>query len=224
MAGLQAALTLGRAVRSVLVIDDGSPRNAPARHVHNFLAMPSLSPAGFLARARAGLADYGVRLVCDRVVSARTGPGDLVELNSASGRSWRARALLLATGLREELPPVPGAVELWGRDVVACPHCHGWEVRGESLALIGMPDASARTLQRALLVSRWSDRVTLYPNGARLDPAQDAQLARAGVVTCRQPVARLERDGERLGAAGHGSTVAVAIHNALLEADLTASS
>ena len=199
LAGLQAALTLGRAARSVAVIDDGHPRNAPARRLRNFLAVQDESPGQFLGRAREGLAQYDVRLIQDRVESARA-RGDGVELTAASGRSWRARALLLATGLREELPPVPGVAELWGTDVVACPHCHGWEARGEHLALIGLPAAPARTAQRALLVSRWTDRLTLYANGTELTPQQRAALAAAGVEARDGVVDRLDSEDGRLSA------------------------
>jgi thioredoxin reductase len=295
VAGLQAALTLGRAMRSVAVIDDGHPRNAPARHVHNFLGLRQTSPAGFLAQARAQLAEYDVRLCDTRVGDAVI--GDTIELSSDAGPRCRARVLLLATGLREELPAIPGVARLWGGDVVACPHCHGWEVRGESLALIGMPGEPARTLQRALLISRWTDRLTLFAADRDLDRGQRAALSAAGVAVSGETVERLESAGDRLGAmvladgtrrayravfvvtrqhqqtdlarrlgcehdergapsegivrtdaegrtsvpgvwaagsttvpavlaigaAGHGSTVAVAIHNALTTAELTAS-
>lgn len=248
MTGLQAALTLGRAVRSVAVIDDGHPRNAPALRLRNFLAAPDESPSGFLRRARDGLAPYDVRLHDDRAEAARA-DRDGVELVTPSGRAWHARALLLATGLREEPPPVPGAAELWGTGVVACPHCHGWEARGERLALIDEPGAAARTVQRALLISRWTGRLALYANGTELRPEQLAALAAADVEVIRAPVERLEAgpadgavrtDSEGrtsvprvwaagsttapallgIGAAGHGSTVAVAIHSSLTREEL----
>ena len=200
MAGLQAALTLGRAVRSVAVIDDGHPRNAPALQLQNFLATPYESPSAFLARAREGLAPYDVRLHDDRAENAIAGR-DGVELTAASGRAWRARALLLATGLREEPPPVPGAAELWGTGVVACPHCHGWEARGQRLALIGRPGAPARTVQRAQLISRWTGQLTLYANGTELTAEQRAALAAAGVQVTDAVVERLEREDAGPGAA-----------------------
>lgn len=199
VAGLQAALTLGRARRSVAVIDDGHPRNAPARHLHNFLAAPDISPAEFLDQARAGLARYDVRLYRDRVRTART-TGEtqgIIELTTASGHAWRARTLVLATGLREELPEIPGIAEMWGHDVVACPHCHGWEVRDESLALIGLPASPGRTVQRALLISRWTDNLILYSNGAPLKHDQHAAITAAGVRVSDAKVERLDGDGSR---------------------------
>lgn len=293
MAGLQAALTLGRAVRSVAVIDDGHPRNAPAPRLRNFLTAPDESPAAVLARARESLAPYDVRLHDDRTENAAVSP-DGVEVTTASGRVWHARVLLLATGLREESPPVPGAAELWGTGVVACPHCHGWEARGQRLALIGRPGAASRTVQRALLISRWTGQLTLYANGTELAPEQRAALAAAQIAVSDATVEKLEpgdggtgavvladgvRSGYRtvfvvsrqvqqtdlarrlgcehdetsgpadgavrtdaegrtsvprvwaagsttipallgIGAAGHGSTVAVAIHNALTAEEL----
>jgi thioredoxin reductase len=124
--------------------------------------------------------------------------GEFIELTSDAGHAWRARALLLATGLREELPAIPGIAQLWGTDVVACPHCHGWEVRGESLALIGMPGAPARALQRALLISRWTDRLTLFAGD--LDAGQRATLAAAGVAISEATVERVDAAGDRPGA------------------------
>lgn len=198
MAGLQAALTLGRATRSVAVIDDGHPRNAPATRLHNFLAAQDASPAEFLARAREGIDPYDVRFHSGRAMSASASQSG-VEVTTANGRSWRARALLLATGLREELPPVPGAGELWGTDVVACPHCHGWEVHGEPLALIALPGSAARTVQRAVLISRWTERLTLFANGTKLTEPQRATLTAAGVAVQESAVERLGSEAGRPG-------------------------
>jgi thioredoxin reductase len=198
VAGLQAALTLGRAVRRVVVVDDGSPRNAPARHVHNFIGIPDAAPGELLARGRSMLADYDVRLHADRVERV-VGSAGRFRVHSAGGASWEARALVLATGLVDELPTVPGVAELWGREVVACPHCHGWEVRGEPLGVLGLRGMPDRAVERALLVGHWSDDVTLYTDGDELTSVQHERLAAAGIAVFAQPVATLDHDGGVLG-------------------------
>ncbi|MFB7511529.1 NAD(P)/FAD-dependent oxidoreductase, partial [Streptomyces broussonetiae] len=127
-AGLSAALVLGRSRRRTLVVDAGEPRNAPSAHMQGYLSRDGMSPAEFLAVGREEIARYGVELVRDRVVDAdKDGGGFTARL--AGGRTVRARQLVIATGLRDELPEVPGLAERFGRDVVHCPYCHGWEVR-----------------------------------------------------------------------------------------------
>ncbi|MEU7861054.1 NAD(P)/FAD-dependent oxidoreductase [Nonomuraea sp. NPDC049141] len=198
-AGLQAALTLGRACRRVVVIDDGRPRNAPAAHVHNFLGQHGSTPATLLEAGRAALGDYDVALERDRVVRIEHAPvGGRLYVTSRDGRVWQTRAVVLATGLVDELPDVPGVPELWGRDVVACPHCHGWEVRGEPLAQLSLRGMPQRGVDRALLLSRWSSEVVLLTDGDELDAAQRERLHAAGVAVQTQRVRRLVSHDGRL--------------------------
>jgi len=123
-AGLSAALVLGRARRRVAVVDAGAPRNAPAAHMQGFLSRDGMSPADFLAAGRVEVTGYGVELVEDQVVGIEA--GFIVRL--AGGRVLKARRILVATGIRDELPEIPGVRERWGRDLLHCPYCHGWEV------------------------------------------------------------------------------------------------
>lgn len=193
-AGLQAALTLGRACRRVLVIDDGAPRNAPAEVVNNFFGQQRPTPADLSRTARAELAAYAVDIVAEQVVEAETsGAGWTVR--TCDGTAHLARRILLATGLVDELPPIEGLAELWGTRVVACPHCHGWEVRGEPVAQIGFRGRVEHTIQRALLLSRWSDRTTLFTQGDPIQEAGRRELERAGVVVDDRPVVRIEHGG-----------------------------
>jgi thioredoxin reductase (NADPH) len=199
LAGLQAALTLGRACRRVVVIDDGNPRNAPAEHVHNFLGQHGPTPADLLGAGRAALSDYDVTLEHDRVVRIEHAPaGGRLHVTSQDGRVRRTRAVVLATGLVDELPDVPGVHELWGRDVAACPHCHGWEVRGEPLAQLSLRGLPQRGVERALLLSRWSSDVVLLTDGDELDAAQCERLQAAGVEIHTQRVRRLVHHDARL--------------------------
>lgn len=199
VAGLQAAMTLGRACRRVVVIDAGHPRNLPARHVHNFLGHDRLSPSELLCSAAAMLADYDVIVKEQRVVDIHHDPdqGSLV-VAAEDGTAWRARAVILATGLVDELPKVPGVAVLWGGDVVACPHCHGWEVRNEPLGVLGTPDEPRRAVERAVLVSRWSSRTTLFTDGVDLPAADRDRLLAAHVSVSAAPVRRLDHSGGRL--------------------------
>ena len=131
-AGLSAALVLGRSRRRVVVIDAGTPRNAPASHMQGFLSRDGMRPTALLRAARAEVQGYGVELIDDRVVEATAG----FVLRLAGGRTIRARHVLLATGAADELPDVPGARERWGRDFLHCPYCHGWEVRDQAIGVL----------------------------------------------------------------------------------------
>ncbi|HWL36572.1 MAG TPA: NAD(P)/FAD-dependent oxidoreductase [Frankiaceae bacterium] len=183
-AGLSAALVLGRARRSVAVIDAGSPRNAPAAHMHGFLSRDGMPPAALLAAGRAEIARYGVELVAGHVAAIE--PGFAVEL--ADGRVVRARRVLVATGLRDVLPDVPGIRERWGRDLLHCPYCHGWEVRDEPLGVLGTTPAS---VQHALLVRQWSGDVVFFAHTYEPTPDEERDLAARGIRVERGEVARL---------------------------------
>ncbi|MEV5965256.1 NAD(P)/FAD-dependent oxidoreductase [Kribbella sp. NPDC051952] len=282
VAGLQAALTLGRARRRVVLFDDGKPRNRAAAHVHNYLGVEDPAPDKLLAVGRRQAQEYGAEVRDSRLEDIDAdGEGFVVAGD-------RVRAVVLATGLWDELPDVPGVKESWGRQVVACPHCHGWEVRDQPLVQLGMRGMPERSVARALLLSRWSSAVTLCTDGDELGEDQVARLGKAGVTVRTEKVEAVdeqvrvrlatgetlaprsvfvvvrqhqqsdlaERIGCRIvdkavatdesgrtsmpgvwavgttavpalfaiGAAGHASTAAIALHADLLEQDLETSS
>lgn len=216
-AGLSGALTLGRARRRVLVVDAGEPRNAPAAHMHAYLGHDGLPPAELLARGRAEVARYGVRIVTGRVAAIRrdgadflaevagagaaagdatgdegagddaagtgsaggdaagTGPaGDEAAGTGAGPVLVRARRVLVATGLVDELPEVDGLRARWGRDVVHCPYCHGWEVADRRIVLLG-------SVHQALLWRNWTPELTLVAGGPLTDEDL-AKLAARGIA------------------------------------------
>jgi thioredoxin reductase len=178
-AGLSGALTLARAGRSVLVVDDGRPRNAPAGHVHNYLGREGTPPAELYAIGRAEVAGYGGEVVDGRVTAARRdGDGFVV---TTDGGEVRARRLLVTTGLVDELPDVPGVAQRWGRDVLHCPYCHGHEVRDRQLGVIGGTPGAVRYAQ---VVRQWTrDVVYFTPPDALTSLERTELLARAiGVV------------------------------------------
>ncbi|MEU8455584.1 NAD(P)/FAD-dependent oxidoreductase [Streptomyces griseoaurantiacus] len=203
-AGLSAGLVLGRARRRTLVVDAGEPRNAPAAHMQGYLSRDGMPPAELLAAGRAEIARYGtVELVTDRVVDlARDGAEGGAPLgftaHLAGGRTVRARRVLVATGLKDELPPVPGVAERWGRDVLHCPYCHGWEVRDEAFGVLA---TSPMSVHQALLVSHWSKDTTLFLNGvaeADLSDEELRRLAAAGVDVVPGGVAGLVVEDDRI--------------------------
>lgn len=167
-AGLSAATTLGRSLRSVLVVDDGAPRNAPADGVHNLLGSDGMPPRELVRAGRAEAEQYGVRFVSGRVAAVT--PGFRIEL--VDGFRTRARRVVVATGVTDVLPDVPGLAEQWGRGVVHCPYCHGWEVRGKR---IGVLLTSPMQLHQVHLFRQLSEHVTVFAG----DPAMIDEEARA---------------------------------------------
>ncbi|WP_129310764.1 NAD(P)/FAD-dependent oxidoreductase [Streptomyces sp. L2] len=195
-AGLSAALVLGRARRRTLVVDAGEPRNAPAAHMQGYLSRDGMSPAEFLAIGREEIARYGVELVRDRAVDARR-DGDFA-VTLATGRTIRARQLVVATGLRDELPPLPGLAERFGRDVIHCPYCHGWEARDLPTGVLATTPMS---VHQALMVTQWSKDVRLFlhqvPEAALTDDDL-RRLATAGVTVVPGEVEALVVTEDRL--------------------------
>ncbi|GGI84681.1 thioredoxin reductase [Saccharopolyspora subtropica] len=174
-AGLSAALVLARARRRVLVVDSGRPRNAPAEGVHGFLSRDGIAPADLRATGRAEVERYGGRIEPGEVLAVRrVGDGFAVEL---ADRAVRTRRVVVATGLRDDLPDVPGLRDRWGRDVLHCPYCHGWEVRDQPLGVLGWQPAG---VHQALLLRGWSDDVVLFAEN--LADADRARLAARGVA------------------------------------------
>ena len=177
-AGLSAALVLSRARRKVLVVDSGSPRNAPAAHMQGFLSRDGLAPAALLAAGREEVAGYGGQLVTGTVTSVTGAARNRFEVQLAAGSRVSARRLLVATGLRDEIPGIPGLRERWGRDVLHCPYCHGWEVRGQRLGVL--PDGSPGSVRYAQIVRQWTDDLVVFVPAGRLTSEQrDGLTARA---------------------------------------------
>ena len=190
-AGLSAALVLGRARRRVVVIDAGAPRNAPAAHMQGFLSRDGMPPAELLIAGRAEVSSYGVELVEDRVRTIDA--GFVVRL--AGGRVVKARRVLIATGVDDELPAIPGVRERWGRDLLHCPYCHGWEVRDQPIGVLGTQLGSA---QHALLIRQWSADLTFFVHDHELSASEESQLRARGIRIVRGEVARLVIETDRI--------------------------
>ena len=195
VAGLSAAQMLGRARRRTLVIDGGAPRNRFAAHMHGVLGHDGRDPSDLLARGRAEASAYGVEIVSGAVSSVREATDDRLTVTWGDGRVARARAALVTTGVRDQLPDVPGLADLWGRAVLHCPYCHGWEVSDQRLGVMATSPASVHQIE---LVRQWSADVTAFTALAEplADGVRERLLAR-GIRVVTSSVERLVTDGEK---------------------------
>ena len=205
-AGLSAALVLGRSRRRVVVLDDGTPRNAAAGHVQGYLGHDGTPPAELLALGRAEVERYGVGVVPGRAVRlvpatpTPDAPGRAVQtVTLADGTEVRARRVIVTTGLHDELPAVPGVAERWGRDVLHCPYCHGWEAQDAAMVVVA---SRHDEVDKAVTMTLWSPDVTLVVQGeispADLAAAQRDRLAAVGVRVEAGPVSDLLLDEDRI--------------------------
>jgi len=217
VAGLSAALVLGRARRTVLVCGEGAPRNAPAAHAHGFFTRDGATPSELLRIGREQLRPYeSVRYREVAVADAGRRAGrvevalndDEIALSGAAPRDGhfavllgdgdvaQARRLLLATGVVDTLPPIPGLADLWGTGVFHCPYCHGWEVRDQPLAVL---NNGPMGVEQALLISQWSRDLVLCTDGpATLTDDDRRRLAARGIRVREERIARVEGGAGRL--------------------------
>jgi len=195
-AGLSGALTLARARRSVLVIDAGRPRNAPASHVHSYLTRDGMPPSELTAAGRAEVTRYGGEIMEGDVVAAERLDGGGFRVVTDGGASIMADRLLVTTGLVDELPQVPGLRERWGREVLHCPYCHGWEVRDQAIGILA---TGPFAVHQALLWRQWSRNVTFFSHTAPKFGAEEyEQLAARDITVIDGPVTALETAEDRL--------------------------
>jgi thioredoxin reductase len=211
-AGLSAALVLTRARRRVAVIDAGQPRNAPAAHMHGYLGSDGLAPADLLTAGRREVTGYGGQLITGTVTCVSAIDGSAIVTDRADGRArpegprgfrvlledgsvLSARRVLVTTGLRDDLPDITGVRERWGRDLLHCPYCHGYEVRDQPLGVLG---ASPESITHALLIRQWSDDVVLFANGTSLVAGERERLVSSAIGIVDEPVARLVVEDDQL--------------------------
>ncbi len=204
-AGLSAALMLGRCRRRVLVCDAGQPRNAKSHSLHGYLTRDGTAPAELNALGRAELATYGVQLR-NGVVSGVERDGELFRVAMADGHVEQARFVLIATGVVDELPAIPGLVECYGRSVFHCPYCDGWERQDRRLGALGEGKSG---MQLALSLKTWSAQVVLLTNGSRLGAASRARLARNGVEVIADRVSSVVHEHGQLSSAALDSGRAI---------------
>lgn len=206
-AGLSAALILGRCRRRVLVLDTNEPRNYASRALHGFLSRDGIDPRELRRIAREQLQEYdSVKLVMKRATRARC-VRDGFEITVEGGRRIRARKLLLATGVVDELPDLAGLEPLYGRSVFHCPYCDGWESRDKPLVVYSR---TANGVGLAIELKLWSDDIVLCTDGVRLQRKHIERLQKHGIPWYHQRIERLEgtngqlrrvvfRDGDAIG-------------------------
>ncbi len=196
-AGLSAALALGRARKRTLVCDSGTPRNAAAVHMHNFVTRDGTPPKEFRRIAAEQLQQYpAVELRRERVRAVGGARGSFeVRLETST---VTARRVLLCPGMIDELPGIDGFSALWGSSIFACPYCHGWEVQDRRFAYLAH---NVEALPFALLLRGWTHDMIALTNGAFVVPADTAaRFAAAGLRIEERPIARLRSDGAQLTA------------------------
>jgi thioredoxin reductase len=217
-AGLAGAVALARSRRSVLVVDAGEPRNAPADHVHNFLTRDGTPPPEIYAAGRAEVARYGGHVQTGRVTAlSRDGDRFAVQIGD---QAVTARRLLVATGLRDELPDVPGLAERWGIDVLHCPYCHGWEVRDQRIGILATGPVAAH---QALLFRQLSPHVTVLAHTAlELTSEQQEQFGALGIGVIEGPVTGVETEDGGLTAVRLADGARVALDALIVAPRMTA--
>jgi thioredoxin reductase len=193
-AGLSAALNLGRARRRVVVCDAGRPRNAASRHAHGYLTRDGIPPREILRIGRTEAAAYGVEFI-EQEVSDATCDDAGVSVQLADGTTLAGRKLLLATGVRDHVPPLDGIAPLYGISVHHCPYCDGWENRDRPLAAYGAPDAASGL---ALSLLNWSRDVVVCTDGRPLTPKSRRRLREHGLAARVEPIVRLDGTDGRL--------------------------
>ena len=189
-AGTAAAINLARANRKVCLVDAGTPRNRNSEHMHGVIGLDAANPSALLARGHAEFVSYEGLLIDGRVEALEhLDTGDwLVKL--ASGEASTASQVLVATGITDVLPEVPGLSEMWGTRVFHCPYCHGYEVNGKNLGVVGGKNPGFTT-RIATLLTKWTSSVTLYANGMDLNPEQRERLEQCGVALVVDDVLRV---------------------------------
>ncbi len=197
-AGLNGALMLARSRRAVVVIDSATPRNAPAEGVHGLIGLEGIAPTELYRRGREEVRSYGGLVVDGEVVAAapaEPGPdGDpRFTITLADGRTLTARRILVATGVRDVLPDIPGLAQHWGTSLVHCPYCHGWEVRDEPIGVIAVGPGS---LHPTLLFRQLSEDVIVFANGTELDTETRARFTARGIDVIEGAIAEVLAAGD----------------------------
>ncbi len=191
-AGLSAALMLGRARRRVLVIDAGRPRNRFAAHMHGVLGNEGAVPGDLTRRGREEAERYGVEFVEDDVETVESSDDGLTTVTGDG--IHRSRALVVATGITDELPDIPGLEEHWGKSVLHCPYCHGWEVADQRLGVLA---TSPGALHQVQLLRQWSDHVAFFSADlGSLEPDTQRRLQSRGIQLVTSRVVGILGDGD----------------------------
>lgn len=194
-AGLAAALQLGRARRKVTVLDTGLPRNRFAAHSHGLLGHDHKSPLDILAAARQQLARYPTVRLVNAKASAVDGAIDNFGVTTEGGERLESRRLLLSYGVADQMPAIPGFAECWGKSIVPCPYCDGFEVAGQHWGLVW---SGAHSEHAVTLFGDWTETLTVFADGHDVGPDSRARLAARGVDVVDGRIERIAHDNGQL--------------------------
>lgn len=195
-AGLSAALLLGRCMRSVLLIDAGKPRNMKSNAMHGFLSREGIHPVEFLRISREQLKAYAhVECISGEIISATANEHLPFEIADKEGNLYYGKKLLIATGLVDDVPEIPGIEKLYGQSVFHCPYCDGWEVRLRSLAAYGKGKSAVGL---AISLKNWSDDVMLFSDGRQLTEEENRLIRIKGISLCEEKIVELEGESGKL--------------------------
>lgn len=195
-AGLNAAVVLGRCRRKVLVFDTAQQRNRSSHGMHNFLTRDHILPTEFISICHQELKKYGVSIITKAIVSAKKDEAGIFVARDNEGIQYRAKKLLVATGLTDHLPEIEGFNEMYGTSVFHCPYCDGWEVRDKK---IGVYAKNKEGWELALNLKNWSEDVTLYTDGKNnVKPFQKEALDAHDISIVNLPFLKLEGENGKL--------------------------
>lgn len=195
-AGLNAAVVLGRCRRSVLLFDTATYRNRYSHGMHNYLTRDGIPPTEFLKLSVKEAKSYGVQLIQKKIVNARKTDDKVFVVKDEEGKSYYSKKLLIATGLSDKVPDIPGFKEFYGKSVHHCPYCDGWEVSDKKL---GVYARNKNGFELALVLKSWSNDITYYADGRnKLKPVEVETLAANEIPVISYPLERLEGKGDKL--------------------------
>lgn len=183
-AGLQAALVMARARRNVLVVDSATPRNRFAHEIHGVIALEGTPPLEFQEHGKEHVRGYGVQIV-EATVDSVTDNDRTLTATLSNGDTVAARSIIVASGVDDVHPAIPGLEENWGNTVLHCPYCHGYEVADKHLGVLCIGEFS---LQHAAILRQWSQNITFLTNGMELNEQQRSHLTRRGMALVDGPV------------------------------------
>ncbi|HEY0731082.1 MAG TPA: NAD(P)/FAD-dependent oxidoreductase [Chitinophagaceae bacterium] len=194
-AGLNAAIVLGRCQRSVLLFDTQEYRNRFSHGMHNYLTRDDILPTDFISLCHTELDKYEVNLIKKRITHARKDKDGLFIAKDEDGTLYYAKKMLIATGVRDHVPKVPGFEDLYGKSVFHCPYCDGWEVRNQRIGVYA-PEKDGSEL--AISLKAWSNNVTLYTEGKKIKKKQVELLHANGIIIDNRKFKRLEYEDDKL--------------------------
>lgn len=191
-AGLSAAMSLGRALRNVLIIDSGKPCNRQTPHSHNFLTRDGQTPAALSALAKEQVMNYKTLTFYEGLAVSGTKTENGFEIHTQSGDRFSAKKLVFASGIRDIMPDIEGFAECWGITAIHCPYCHGYEVKQERTGILANGDGA---FEYARLISNWTQDLTVFTNGpSTLSEEQTAKIRSHNINIIEKEISSLEHE------------------------------